>query len=287
MDADFLDVTESSNKKIAFVLITLTIAILVFGYFFVYQKFHFALKTVEIEINSELSTDVNDYLKKKVVDKSGYKLNISKVKVDTIGDYEYTIKYNNREKKGKVKVVDTTPPTFETQSMKVEVGDENVFLGNFLSKCEDDSKPCLVTFKNESDEKKLNTVGTYNITIEVSDLYKNKKEAVVTLEVVEKGTLVDERAHDLEFASSASELKDFSDQYYEKLEKALDPDSEDAERTSATLSNIDLELYVQENYPENTLKSSEIIEVYNKSGFIIGYVIRVTFEDDTEIYVTK
>ena len=290
MDEDFLDVTESGSKKIGFILFLIIVAIMLFGYFFVYQKFHFALKTVEVEVNTELSDDVNDYLVKSVVDTSGYELDISKVKTDEVGEYTYKVTYNKIVKKGKVKVVDTKAPVFETKELSVEVGTTDFYLGDFLTKCEDDSKPCIVTFKNQSDENKLNTVGTYDIVIVVSDVYDNKEEATVRLNVVEKGELVDDRTTDLEYSHASVELDNFDGEYYEKLDKAIDPDGEEATNKSAVLSSIDLEEYVSENYEGYTLKSSELIELYNKSNYIIGYAIRITIQNgdgERVVFVTK
>ncbi len=287
MDVDFLDVNESSNKKIAFVLILLIISIIFFGYFFVYQKYHFSLKTVELEVMSTLSSDVNDYLKKRVVDTAGYNLDTSEVNPNEIGEYKYKITYNNRTKTGKIKIVDTTPPVYEIQSLKKAKDDEDFFLGDFLTKCEDFSKPCLVTLKNDKDEVKLSTVGTHNLTIVISDLYNNKSETNVSLEVLE--SLTDPRTTDLEYASSSIEIEDFNGEYYEKLDTAINPLSEEADLKSSELTAIDLEAYVKEKYPDYTLKNSEFIEIYNKSSFIIGYVIRITLDngEEKQVFITE
>lgn len=287
MDADFMDVTEKGNKKIAVILILIIIGILVFGYFFVYQKNHFALKNITLEIGDTLSTDINYFLKKSVVDTAGYKLDTSKVNNNEIGEYTYTITYSGKTSTGKVKVVDTKPPVFTTKELSVEVGDEDFFLGDFLTSCEDLSKPCIVTLKNEKDEEKFSKVGVYDIKIVVEDVYKNKSEATVKLNVVEKGTLIDERTTDLEYVSASIELDDFVDQYYEKLDKAIPASSEEARDKMSNLSAIDLENYVTENYEGYTLKGATIIELYNKSDYVIGYAIKITISNGTErtVYV--
>ena len=80
------------------------------------------LKTIKNYLQtSKGKHDVNDYLSKKVIDTSGYKLNISRVKNDTIGEYKYTITYNKITKKGTIKVVDKTPPTFTLKPLNIEL----------------------------------------------------------------------------------------------------------------------------------------------------------------------
>lgn len=289
MDADFLDVTEKGNKKILFVIIVIILAVLAFGYFFVFQKVHFSLKKVTVELGSEVSTDVNDYLTKKAVDTAGYTLNVKNVDSNTVGEYTYTVTYNKRSKTGKVEVKDTTPPVFTTKEVSVEAGDEDFYLGDMLATCEDVSKPCLVSLKNDSDHDKFATVGTYNIPIYVADVYNNKKEATVTVKVVETGTLVREEETDLVYASASVELENFNNEFYKKLEKAINIDSKEAEDYPAEISTTDWEEYVTTNYEGASLKNAEIIELFNKSGYIIGYALRLTINDGSEkqIFVTE
>lgn len=288
MDEDFKDVTENSKKTwIIFILIILII--IVIGYFFVFQKFYFSVKNIKLELGETLTDDVLYYLNKKVPNSSGYKLDISKVKQDEVGEYTYSVKYNNRIKKGKVIVEDTKAPEFTLQPLSVEEGSEDIYLGDFLETCTDYSKPCLVTFKNEKDDEKLSKIGTYTVDIVVSDLYGNKKNAKATLNVVQKGTLVDEKTKDLEYSSNSKGTNEFKGQIYEKLENALKPDSHEYNETISSLSTIDLEKYVQDNFTGYKLISSEIIELYNKSGYIISYSIELKISNGKEkvVYVDK
>ena len=158
MDQDFLDVTENS-KKTGFIFVLFVIIIGVLGYFVVFKQVYFSVKNVKLELGEELSENINDYLSKKVIDTSDYKIDISKVKPDEIGEYSYSITYNKIVKKGKVKVVDTVAPTFTLKEMIIEKGSTDYFLGDFLETCEDASKPCLVTLKNEKDEEKFGIRG--------------------------------------------------------------------------------------------------------------------------------
>lgn len=288
MDEDFLDVT-SGNKHIGIIFLLIIVVFAAFGYFFVFKKIYFSARTVEVELGEVLSEDVKDYLSKKVVNDYEYKLDLSKVNKDEVGEYTYTITHNKTRKKGKIKVIDSKAPTFTLQELVCEEGSLDVFLGDFLETCEDASKPCLVTLKNKKDDAKFNEVGTHSIEIEVADLYGNKKGATATLKVVKKGEYVDSKSLDLEYHSNSKEQEPFKGLIYEKLDKALNKESEAARDAMSIVSTVDLESYVKENYPGYRLVDSEIIVLYNKYDYVIGYSIMLTINNgnDSTIYVDK
>lgn len=288
MDEDFLDVTKG-NKKVGFIFILATILLAVLGYFFVFKDYRFSLKTVELELGEELPQDIKHYLSKDVTDIKSYKLDLSRVRESEVGTYTYTVKHNKTIKKGKVKVVDTTPPEFTLKELDIEEESKDYFLGDLLATCEDLSKPCLVSLKNDRDEEKFKEVGTHTIDIVVADLYGNKKKATATVNIIEKGKYVDPRSLDLEYASNSKNIENFDEPIFEKLDKALDPDTEEASDAMSRVSIIDLEEYVRANFEGATLKSSEIIVLYNKSSFVIGYSIELVIFDGKEktIYVEK
>lgn len=287
MDEDFLDVTNSS-KKTGLILFFVILIIALLGYFFVFRNFHFSARNIDVELGSTLSTDINDYLSKKVTNKSAYTLDLRGVNPNEVGDYKYTITYNRRVKTGKIKVEDTTAPEFTLQELVIEEGSE-YFLGDLLTTCEDLSKPCLVTLKNTKDDAKLAQKGEYNIPIVVQDVYGNKKLGNASIKVVGKGEYTDPRTQDLEYASSSKEVKDIESHIYHKLEKAIDSSSEEARDMAGIVGTVDLENYVKVNFEGYRLVDSELIELYNKSKFVIGYAIEIKITNGTErtVYVEK
>lgn len=290
MDSDFLDVTESGSKKIFFFIIVIIVGLLVFGYFFVFQKYYFNVKNIKVELGSELSTNINDYLQKSVVDTSGYKLDLALVDTNTVGKYKYKVTYNGKVKNGKIEVKDTTAPEFTLQDYYVEVGAEDFYLGNVLEVCDDLSKPCIVEFKNENDSHKIDIVGDYYIQIKVSDVYKNTKNANAHIIVKEKGTLDNNSTTDLEYYSSSEDLEDFKDEYYIKLDKPINKDSIECTGYIDEISGVDWEGYAKENYPNYTFKEVTIVSIYNKTGYVIGYVVDLNLEGTSStvnIFVTK
>ncbi len=288
MDEDFKDVTTNSHH-VAIIFFLVIIAILIGGYFLVFKPRHFSLKTMEVELGVDIPESVEDYLNTYGGELKDYTLNISKVDKDTIGEYTYTVSNGKITKNGTLKIVDTTAPKFTLKEMVIEEGNEEYYLGDFLSTCDDASKPCLVSLKNSKDESKFKELGTHEIDIEVADVYGNKKGAKATLKVVEKGNYVDPRSQDLEYASSSKKDGEFKGTIYKKLESAINPQSDAARDEMSTISTIDLNTYVQENHPGYAIVSTEIIELYNKDNWIIGYSIELVISNGKEItvYVDK
>lgn len=288
MDEDFLDVKENS-KKTAILYVFIVIAIVVAGYFLVFKKVYFSLKTVHLELGESLSTDISEYVNQKIENEKEWKLDISKVKVNEIGEYTYSVTYNNVTKNGKIKVEDKTAPLFTLQEMTIEEDDDDYFLGDFLATCEDYSKPCLVSLKNNKDEDKFSIIGTHSIDIVIADVYGNKSSAKATLKVVEKGTYVDPKSLDLEYASNSKGQEDFNGKVYMSLEKALNVDDREVEAKMLEISTVDFHEYVRENFDGYNLVSSEVIQLYNKSGYVIGFSVELKIKGNGEktIYVDK
>ena len=288
MDEDFLDVKENSKKVLGFFIIVI-IAIVGGGYFLVFRKFYFSLKTVHLELGESLSTDIKDYVNQEIDNVRDWKIDLSKVNESEVGTYTYTVTYNKTTRKGKVKVSDTTPPVFTLQELVLEEGSEEFFLGDFLATCEDYSKPCLVSLKNSKDEEKFGLLGEHSIDLVIADLYGNKSSAEGKLKVLEKGSYVDSKSLDLEYASNSRGTDDFKGKRFISFEKALRPDSGEVGAEINKISLIDLNQYVKTNYEGYRLVESEIIELYNKHGYVIGYSVELKISGEKEkiVYVDK
>ena len=218
MDEDFLDVTQKTNKLFALLIILLIILFVASGYYLLFIRNNFNLENKKIEVGSHLSTSPSTYISKRTIDYKKVKLDLSRVKSKKVGTYKYYATYHGKRHEGQIEIIDTKPPKFTTKELDVEVGDNTFYLGEFLKTCKDYSKPCLVSYKNPADEKKVNKIGTYNIKIVVSDVYNNKEEAEVTLNVVEEGTL---------------EKKDI-DYDFENTEKTSENESSDTKSSDET-----------------------------------------------------
>ena len=288
MDEDFLDVTQTSSKKVIIVFFIFIIFLLIAGYIFVYRPHHFGVKNLTVEVGSELSKDINDYLNTPVIDTSIYKLNLNKVKINEVGIYEYTVAINKNVVKGKIKIVDTIAPEFVIkENYQIEQDDDYFFIGDVLESCTDISLPCIVSYKKDKDANFIKELGLHTFTIVISDIYKNKKEALVTIEVLKKGSIVREEELDLEFANSSTEIPGFNNEYYIKLDKAIKSDSDEISDIANEISADKIQEYLKINYPNNTIKNSEIVLMYNKSQYVIGLVVKITLNNDKIIYMPK
>lgn len=284
MDEDFIDVTEKGSKWIAFLFLLIIVIIAVGGYRLVFTKINFSPKTIYLEFGDHLSTDVLKYLKTKPEISSNLTLDISKVNQNEVGEYPYFITCNNIKKEAKVIVRDTKAPTYVIKETKVEKGNLDFYPGEFLVSCHDASGKCLVNFKKEADFDNINELGKHTVTLVISDIYNNKKEETATLEVVEVGTLIDTRKTDLTYDHSSSAIDFSQDKLYEIQTEALDPSSDDEESKYTEVGLINYQEYLNKNNPGSTLRDTEIIRVYNKSNYIIGYIIKLT-TDNGIVYV--
>ena len=52
-------------------------------------------------------------------------------------------------------------------------------------------------------------------------------------------------------------------------------------------NNNNLSKYLEDKYKGKTIKSSEVIAVYNKYHYIIGFACRATLSDGTITYLTN
>lgn len=287
MDIDFQDVTEKPSKLTIIVFACVVILIGVFGYFFVHKRYNFNLKTVKLEQGEKVSTNINDYLTKKTKNPEDYSLDVGKVDSKHIGKYTYKVKYGKHVKKGIVEVVDTTAPTFKTRTLTIEVGDENFYVGDFVYDCKDQNTPCITKFKKDKDKDVVNEIGTHDLTIEVSDIYHNSREADVKLIVVEKGKLAENM--DMEYDSTSVDGFNFNGEYYLKLNSAIIGGNDQDEKNLMDIASLNWLNYAKETYPDYNLKNTEVISIYNKNKYVIGYAVRLTLDNGNEkkVLVTK
>src|SRR5574344_1776215 len=285
MDEDFY-FEESNPKKVAFTIIFIVLVILGGGYYFYhkYQTEVITLKTVTVELGNKLSENINDYASGNI---DGYSLDLSKVHVDSngqtdsVGEYSYKIINSTDIKKGKIIVKDTIKPVVETQDLTVGVNE--IFEPNeFLTKCSDLSLPCKVTYSKESDANLNKTAGEYNISIVISDNAGNSLTKDVKLIVSSTETLLGIKTSDFNVSYTSPKDSDWNNTFTYKFPKAVLDDSEEEQKEISDLSIADY----QGKYDKKIAKQS-IIAIYNKYDYVIGFSVKLTFEDSTIIFVTE
>lgn len=284
MDQDFY-IEETSPLKI-FITILVFILIIAGGlyYYYNYRKENVVkLKNITVELGMPLSKDINSYIECAYPER--YKLDLSNISIDengntnSTGEYSYKIIKNNEIKKGKLYVKDTTPPVVETQELTVGVNEE-FDPSEFVSKCDDLSLPCIVKYKNNSEAKINNNEGTYNIDIIVSDNEGNSIKKNVTLHVSGTDTLKSTKASDLNFDHLSENDESWNQTYTLKLEKAI---SEESLKYDELIENISTKDY---NF-DKEISNKKIIVVYNKYNYVLGFSVKITFNDNTVLYVTN
>lgn len=285
MDQDFY-IEDTNPWKISFIIIL--IAALIGGGIFAYYKYFrdniVKLKEVTVELGDKLPTDIKDYISAKNID--DYKLDISNISVDeegntnVRGEYSYKVSKHGEIKKGKIFVVDTTKPIVQTIDVTVGVN-ENFEPSEFLSSCEDLSLPCVASYKNKNDITLNDNAGSYNIDLVISDAAGNSVVKKVKLIVSSETTLEKQKMSDLTpVKTSLDDNSKWNKTYTLKLNNGLDPETEEFVKQVSELS-------AKEYQFDKTVAQKEIVEIYNKYDYVIGFSIMVTFDDNSVLFVTN
>lgn len=296
MDQDFY-FEESNPRKTKVVIICLVfVFVLILGILF-YARTRYTLnikKDLKFEVGTVLSNDVRDFVKNKVVDEDDYTMMFSGVQqedgiLNKVGDYTFKIKYKNITKIGHIKVIDTVAPKVEVSDLTVGV-DEEFLPDDFVTLCDDYSKPCKVEYVNGDSENLNKKVGSYKLEIRVSDSANNSIKKEVTLNVKEGFNLTKMKEADLNIHHIEPAFDDWKKEMIIKFSKGYDPneiDESDAYTELMEVSGSDLHNYIDPLYINNLITDSQFIEVYNKYGLIIGYAIRIKLDNGLTLYCKK
>lgn len=275
---------EDSNPKHVFLkclLILFIIGLCIGAFLFYKNKNTMKLKKVYVELGSELSNDVNDYLVSGVANSSNYKLDLSMVDKDVIGEYTYKVRHNKNTKKGTLVVRDTTKPVIETSNIVMNK-EETLDLNFIVTSCKDYSLPCSVSFVNKSDVEKLGTVGEYTIPFYIQDNVGNKVKKDIEITVSDTEYLSTKMSNDLEYYTNSINDDSIEHVYFEKFDKALEDESDDYVTTVQEISALDFS-----EYTDGEIYNSQLITVYNKYGYVTGIQVLVTYVDGTKELLTK
>ena len=162
------------------------------GFWFYYKNApkdtDFKTYNITIELGKPLPIRGEEYVKPakgNEVDELAYAIDTSNVKIDEVGEYEYTVTYKNVSRTGKIIVEDTTGPTFETQPVTIKAG-KSINPSQFIkpSSCHDPSG-CNYKFEEEGMENRYTTSGVYTIPIIAYDAYENQTLKNATLTIID------------------------------------------------------------------------------------------------------
>ncbi len=296
MDSDFyFEESNPRKSKLIFVGIILIVSLFCVGLVILRNKYTLNVKRdLVFEVGSTIDTRVASFVNNKVTDEADYQLLLTSVPIEDniltkVGEYSFKVKYKNITKKGVIKVVDTVAPMVEVTDLVIGV-DEELDLNNFISKCEDYSMPCNVQYKDSKDEEKIKKAGEYTFDIVISDTAANKVTKTVNLEVRSDYNSVKNKESDLKADHILPEFDDWKGEMVIKYDKGYDPnhiDDTDGYTELMEVTSGDLHEYLDPMYENNLITDSQIIEVYNKYGLIIGYGIRVKLDNGLYFYLHK
>lgn len=294
MDQEFY-FEESNPKKAKLIAAILLIVISLFFVGLLKLRSLYTLnlkKGLEFEVGTKISYDVTDYVTNRIVDENDYTLLFSAITMEDdvlnkIGEYTFKVKYKNVTKSGKLTVIDTVKPNVEVQDLTVGVNEE-FLLDDFITKCEDYSLPCDVTYEDKKDEDNYKKEGSYKFNIFISDAAGNKVKKSVNLTVKKGYNYTQTKESDLKIDHIEPEYSDWDKSMILKFSKGYDPNDIDDTDVYGDLMDIsggDLHRYLDPMYENNRIEESQIIFVYNKYGLVIGFAIRVELDNGLSFYL--
>lgn len=296
MEEDFY-IEDSNPKKVIFSIIIFFLiigALVGLFYFYRFKNEVFIKSNIKLELGSEISKDVNFYLKKEVKNTDDYDIDLSNVpvvdgKLSEVGKFTIRIKHNNKYKSKKISVVDTTKPEVAVQDLKVGVN-EDYDIGDFVTKCEDLSRPCAVYYENDSSAELQKNKGEYKFDIKICDSYNNCVISPVKLSVLENYSYKSIKEKDTAYDHVDDDYSDFNKNIFLKFTHAVDPDEvENGEfgNEFQDMAATDFSEYLDEADKVYSITSTEIVYVYNKYNYVIGCAIRVKLSNGEYRYLTK
>ncbi|MDE5889333.1 MAG: hypothetical protein K2H20_04870 [Bacilli bacterium] len=176
-------------------LVSLVVIIFLIGFWFWYKNHptdeDFQPINVTVEIGDSLPIRTSSYVKpgvgKEIEDELQYAIDLSKIVLEEVGDYEFTVTYKGITKTGKVSIVDTTPPEIEIRNVKINEGDTYT-AGSFVESCKDPNG-CNYSFQDAETEKKYTTSGAYVVYVVATDAFQNSVTKKASLIIEAQGKL--------------------------------------------------------------------------------------------------
>lgn len=183
------DAAKRAQNTTSLIVLVIIAALGGFAYYIYNRKTQndFTPLHVTVELGDKLPIRTREYVKPGIgdkVDELAYKLNTSEVKIDEVGDYEFSVTYNNITKKGTISIVDTSSPELKVKDLTITEG-TSYGPETFVDNCTDLSG-CNFSFEDPDTATKYTDVGEYEVYIVAKDPYENKqmKKAKLIIEAV-------------------------------------------------------------------------------------------------------
>ena len=186
-----LDDEAKKSQNITSIIVLILICFLGGFAYYIYNRKtlkDFQPLPVTVELGDKLPIRTKNYVKPGVgntVDELKYVLNTKDVDIDEVGEYNFTVTFNNITKTGTIKIVDTTAPDLTVKRVVIT---EGTAYGpeSFVDECIDLSG-CNYSFEDSKTTEKYRTPGTYDVYIVATDPYENKTTKKTQLVIEAQG----------------------------------------------------------------------------------------------------
>lgn len=186
-----LDDEAKKSQNITSIIVLILICFLGGFAYYIYNRKtlkDFQPLPVTVELGDKLPIRTKNYVKPGVgntVDELKYVLNTKDVDIDEVGEYNFTVTFNNITKTGTIKIVDTTAPDLTVKRVVITEG-TTYGPESFVDECIDLSG-CNYSFEDSKTTEKYRTPGTYNVYIVATDPYENKTTKKTQLVIEAQG----------------------------------------------------------------------------------------------------
>ena len=186
-----LDDEAKKSQNITSIIVLILICFLGGFAYYIYNRKtlkDFQPLPVTVELGDKLPIRTKNYVKPGVgntVDELKYVLNTKDVDIDEVGEYNFTVTFNNITKTGTIKIVDTTAPDLTVKRVVITEG-TTYGPESFVDECIDLSG-CNYSFEDSKTTEKYRTPGTYNVYIGATDPYENKTTKKTQLVIEAQG----------------------------------------------------------------------------------------------------
>lgn len=186
-----LDDEAKKSQNITSIIVLILICLLGGFAYYIYNRKtlkDFQPLPVTVELGDKLPIRTKNYVKPGVgntVDELKYVLNTKDVDIDEVGEYNFTVTFNNITKTGTIKIVDTTAPDLTVKRVVITEG-TTYGPESFVDECIDLSG-CNYSFEDSKTTEKYRTPGTYDVYIVATDPYENKTTKKTQLVIEAQG----------------------------------------------------------------------------------------------------
>ena len=248
------------------------------------------LNEVIYELGSTLDDNIESYIKNyeevvgSTIDLSGIPQDLEK-HLDTIGEYDYKVVFEEEEFIGKVIVKDTTPPVVVVKTAYVPQGKKIITPELFIRSISDISNQYVSEITNLN-EINTNIQGEKKVNLLVKDTSGNETKIESKLVVLDLNYSEIYKMQDLNVSYNDQNDLNWENTITEKFESALTTDSEIYKSALNKINTYNWQNKINTLYPNATINAQEVLTLYNQGDLVVGLTKRVnlTYNSTTKDY---